>query len=263
MRTNRNIWIWVTIPLILAIMLVACGGEEPTATPVPEEPTPKPEVQEEPTAEPEEAEPVGDAPAVSQPIYRWGEVADRLWVLVGYGDAANPTVIEEGTVITAVFSSVEATVSGSGGCNNYFAAYESTDDGGLTISGPIGGTMMFCEGSMDLETAYFAALETVSGWSLTEEGRLELVYDTGEPFEQKLVYAPGETPLVGTTWQLVSFGDPDDPQEVLEGTSVTAVFSPETDNTGTVGGNATCNGYTAPATPSPATRSASVPSPAP
>jgi heat shock protein HslJ len=185
----------------------------------------------------------GIAPEVSQPIYRWGEVADRLWVLVGYDDAGNPTVVEEGTVITAVFSSSEPTVGGSGGCNNYFTGYESTDDGDLTISGPIGGTMMFCEGFMDQEAAYFAALETVSGWALTEEGRLELTYDTGQPYEEKLIYAPGQTPLTGTTWRLVSYGDPDDLQDVLEGTSITAEFVPETDNSGTVGGNATCNGY--------------------
>ena len=72
--------------------------EEPTA--VPEEPTPVPEE----TAA-EEAEPAADAPVISQPIYRWGEVADKLWVLVGYGDASNPTVVQEGTVITAAFSS--------------------------------------------------------------------------------------------------------------------------------------------------------------
>ncbi len=236
----RNNWKWAAFLLVLAILLSACNREEPTATPVPEEPTMEPEVQEEPTAAPTAEE---EVPEISQPIYRWGEVADRLWVLVGYGDALNPTIVEEGTVITAVFSSVEPTVSGSGGCNNYFTGYESTDDGGLIISGPIGSTMMACEDTMDAETAYFAALETVNGWSLTEEGRLELAYDSGEPFEEKLVYAPGETPLVGTTWQLVSFGDPEDPQEVLEGTSITAVFSPETDTTGTVGGNATCNGY--------------------
>lgn len=28
----------------------------------------------------------GAAPEISQPIYLWGEVADRLWVLVGHGD---------------------------------------------------------------------------------------------------------------------------------------------------------------------------------
>ena len=67
-----------------------------------------------------------------------------------------------------------------------------------------------------------AALETVSGWSLTEEGRLELTYDSGQPYEEKLIYAPGQTPLTGPTWRLVSYGDPDDPTDVLEGTSITA-----------------------------------------
>ncbi|MGD8585633.1 MAG: META domain-containing protein, partial [Chloroflexota bacterium] len=188
-------------------------------------------------AEPEEI------PAISQPIYRWGEVADRVWVLVGYGDALNPTVVEEGTVVTAVFSSQELRVSGSGGCNNYFADYEFSDDGMLTISGPIGATMMFCEEGNEQEAAYFAALETVSAWNLTEEGRLELSYGSGEPFAEKLVYAPGETPLAGTTWNLVSYGDPDGLQTVLPGTSITLVLSAETDDSGNAGGNATCNGY--------------------
>jgi heat shock protein HslJ len=227
--------------LILAFLLIACSREEPTPTPVPEEPAP--EVAVEPTAAPEEAQPVDEIAEISQPIYRWGEVADRLWVLVGYGDAANPTVVEEGTKITATFSSVEPTVSGSGGCNNYFASYESTDDGSVTISGPIGATMMACESGMETEAAYLAALETVATWGLTEEGRLELTYDTGQPYEEKLVFALGEVPLTGTTWRLVSWGDPDEPTAVEEGTSVTAVFNPETDTTGTVGGNATCNNY--------------------
>jgi heat shock protein HslJ len=184
-----------------------------------------------------------DVPEISQPIYRWGQVADGVWVLVGYGDALNPTVVEEGTVITAVFSSVEPTVNGSGGCNNYFAGYASTDDGGLTIEGPIGSTRMICESGSDQETAYFGALETVTNWAINEAGRLELTYSTGQPFEEKLVFAPGETPLVGTTWRLVSYGDPDDPTGVEKGTAITAVFSPETDTTGTVSGNATCNSY--------------------
>jgi heat shock protein HslJ len=238
---KRNYLIMLLIPVLLMALLVACGGEDPTATPPPEEPTPVPE---EPTAVPEVTEPAGEAPAISQPIYRWGEVADRLWVLVTYDDALNPIVVEEGIVITAVFSSVDGQVSGSGGCNNYFTGYESTDEGDLTISGPIGSTMMACEQGSEEEAAYFAALETVSGWALTEEGRLELTYNTNQAYEQKLVYAPGETPLTGPTWQLVSYGDPDDLQGLEEGTSITAEFVPETDTTGTVGGNATCNSYT-------------------
>jgi heat shock protein HslJ len=97
---------------------------------------------------------------------------------------------------------------------------------------------------MEQETAYLAGLEAVTAWVLTEEGRLELTYDSGQPYEEKLVYTAGQAPLAGTTWRLVSFGDPDDPQEVEEGTAVTVAFSPETDTTGTLGGNATCNSYT-------------------
>ncbi|MFN2270399.1 MAG: META domain-containing protein [Anaerolineae bacterium] len=186
----------------------------------------------------------GEVPVISQPIYRWGEVADRLWVLVGYGDAANPTVVQEGTKITAVFSSVEPTVTGSGGCNNYFASYSSTDEGGLTIEGPIGSTMMACETGMEQEASYFAALEMVTNWAISEAGRLELTYNTGQTYEEKLVYAPGEVPLVGTIWRLVSYGDPDELTDIEQGTSITAEFSPETDTTGTVSGNATCNSYT-------------------
>ena len=227
--------------LLLLLILAACSKEEPTPTPLP--PTAEP-VAVEPTAVPETTEPAAEAPEISQPIYRWGEAVDRLWVLVGYGDAANPTVVEEGAKITAIFSSVEPTVSGSGGCNNYFANYTSTDDGSLTIAGPIGSTMMACETGGEQEAAYFSALESVTNWAINEEGRLELTYDSGQPYEEKLVFVPGEVPLTGVTWRLVSYGSPDDLLDVAEGTTVTAVFTPETDASGTVAGNATCNQYT-------------------
>jgi len=229
--------------LALLLVLAACSNEEPTAVP---EPTPEP-VQEQPAAAPAETtettEEVAEMPEISQPIYNWGEAADRLWVLVGYGDALNQTVVEEGVVITAVFSSVDGTVSGSGGCNNYFTNYETTDDGSITVNGPIGSTMMACETGSEAEAAYLAALETVSTWMINEEGHLVLGYDSGAGFEEQLTYVPGETPLTGTIWNLVSYGDTEALTEVVTGTSVTAVFQPETDTTGTVGGNATCNSY--------------------
>lgn len=212
--------------MMALLILVACGSQ---TTPTPES---IPVV------------PVDNEAEISQPIYRWGEVTDRVWVLVAYGDALNPTVVEEGPVVSAVFSSVEPVVSGSGGCNNYSTGYTSDDSGNLTIDGPIAATMMACETGADQEIAYFSALETVTNYSLTEEGRLELAYSSGQPYDEKLVFAPGETALIGTTWRLVSYGDPDDLTAVEEGTSVTAEFLPETDTTGTVGGNATCNSYT-------------------
>ncbi len=245
MFRKRLNWKILIAFLALALVLAACSQEEdPTATPAAPEPTVAPEVEPEATAASGETEPAGDVPEISQPIYLWGEVADRVWVLVGFGDAANPTVVEEGIFITASFSSSEGQVGGTAGCNNYFTAYESTDDGGLTISGPIGVTMMACEDGMEEEATYLGALETVTGWTLTEEGRLELAYDSGQPYDEKLVYSEGETPLTGPIWQLVSFGDPDSLQSLLSGTTITAEFAPETDATGTVGGNASCNNYT-------------------
>ena len=214
--TNRLTFRWLIFVLPAMLLLAACA--QPSA--------PEPDIE------------------ISQPIYRFGEVADQVWVLVGYGDALNPTVVEEGTVITANFSSTDGQVTGSGGCNSYFAAYTSDDEGDLTISGPIGSTMMVCETGADQEVAYLTALETVTGWALNNEGQLELTYGSGRPYEEKLFYIPGETPLTGATWQLVSWGDPENLTDVLEETTVTADFAPETDTNGTVGGNATCNSYT-------------------
>ena len=245
---KQVLWKWFVAVAAILLLLVACSEQEPAVQEV-EEPTQTPEVGEPVTlpevVEPTEEQPVeGEMPVISQPIYRWGEVADRLWVLVGYGDALNPTVVEEGLVISAVFSSTEGQVSGSGGCNNYFASYTSTDEGALTINGPIGSTAMACLEGMEAEGAYFAALETVNAWALNENGNLELTYASGAPYEEKLIFVPGETPLTGTVWQLVNFGDPEAPTDLEEGTAITAVFSPETDTTGTLGGNATCNNYT-------------------
>ncbi|MCA9990251.1 MAG: META domain-containing protein [Pseudomonadales bacterium] len=229
----------LVLALALALIMVACTSEEPTPTPVPTEAP----VVEPTTAQAEVTEPA-DTAEVSQPTSSWSEVADARWVLVGYGDALNPTVVEEGLVITALFSSSDATVSGSGGCNNYFGGYTADDNGSLTIDGPIGSTMMACESGMETEAAYLAALQTVSAWTLTAEGRLALTYSSGQSFEEQLVFAPGETPLAGTTWRLVSFGDPDNLTPLVAGTSITALFTPDSDTSGTISGNATCNNYT-------------------
>ncbi len=253
---KQHNWKWLISILVVVMFLVACSDQEPADTGA-VEPAPETAVEEtvpeapeavEPAEQVEEAAeaayPAEEMPEISQPIYRWGEAADRLWVLVGYGDAANPTVVEEGVVITATFSSTEAQMNGEGGCNNYFAGYESTDEGGLSISPNAGMTMMACEQAlMDAESAYMAALASVSAWAINENGNLELTYSSGQPYEEKLIYVPGETPLTGPTWQLVSYGDPENLTELEENTSVTAVFLPETDTTGTVSGNSTCNNY--------------------
>jgi heat shock protein HslJ len=265
LKMHRSLKLVVLI-LIVLLLAAACSNQQPAteeaveseqASAVQEpaseeagEPYPAAPAQlVEPSGEAETAYPAEtevsakEAPEISQPIYRWGEVADRLWVLVGYGDALNPTVIEEGLVITATFSSTDGRLSGEGGCNSYSTSYQSTDEGELEIDGPIAATMMACMEGMEAEQTYFAALETVRAWHLNEKGNLELTYSSGQPYEEQLVFAPGETPLTGTTWQLVNYGNPDDQTSLEEGTTITAVFLPDTDTTGTISGNATCNNY--------------------
>ncbi len=61
------------------------------------------------------------------------------WVLASYGDPDNLTMVLEDTEITAVFNSTEGRISGSAGCNNYFAGYEINQNE-LMIIFPVGST---------------------------------------------------------------------------------------------------------------------------
>lgn len=54
---------------------------------------------------------------------------------------------------------------GSGGCNRFSGSY--TLEGGNLGIGPLVSTKMYCEGVMDQEAAYFAALEATRGWRVS------------------------------------------------------------------------------------------------
>jgi heat shock protein HslJ len=213
--------------LIVVILLAACGGGEPAP------PTQPPAVTEQIV----EDTPT-DVPPTPVPAVDLEQVYAELWLLVGFGDAASPTVVEGDTVITLAFSA-DGTVSGSSGCNNNSSTFELELDGTLTITSPFAVTMMNCPRGMDQESAYLAALQTAHSLAITEEGRLEVTFDSGQPFEEKLVYVPGETPLVGTQWVLLAFGDPGSPTTGEGGTTVTAIFSVD----GNVSGSGGCNTY--------------------
>jgi heat shock protein HslJ/chitodextrinase len=223
---------WIGILLTFVILLSACRPAPTTPEP-PAPPTepPAPTVAE-PVAveETEEVAPANDLAA---------QLMDKSWLLVAYGDPANLTVVEEGTVVTALFSS-DGNLSGSGGCNNYSTTYQLSGDQ-LTVASPMAVTMMFCEKGMDQEAAVLAGLERATRIAFTPEGRLEVFFDVGSGVEQKLVYAPGETPLVDTVWVLLSMGAPDSPTNVETGTIVTAIFAED----GVLSGTAGCNNYSA------------------
>ena len=216
--------------VIIAVIASACGGAppEPTTEPAPAETEQVAEVAPTevlPTTEPEL-------------VVDMDQIVDQVWLLLGYGDAANPTVIARDTIITIVFSA-DGQVSGSAGCNNFSSTYTVDPDGTLTITTPFAVTMMFCSSGMDQEAAYLGALEAAQSLGLNAEGRLELTYDSGQPYDEQLVYAPGETPLVGPQWLLVGYGDPDEPTTVEPGIIITTIFSED----GNISGSGGCNYY--------------------
>jgi len=217
----------LSIFILLVVLLTACGSSD----------TP----QELPATTAPLAEAEAEIPEISQPIARWNSVSERgNWALVSYGDALNPTVVEPDTYVTINFSPSDDQVSGSGGCNNYFTTYTADDDFNLTINSPLGSTMMACEVGMEQETMFLGALETVTGYNITEDGHLLLTYDSGVVYDEQLEFIP-ETPLMDTIWVLAAYGDPNDLTFSEPGVMTTAIFSAD----GNLSGNTGCNNYAA------------------
>ena len=147
-----------TLIVIFTILLSACGQ---AATPAPE-PTQSPPVTDEVVARP-----VSD-------VDLSGQLVGPLWMLLGYGDAGNPTVVEPGTIVTVQFAEDDS-LNGFGGCNSFFGPYELTGDE-IKI-GPLGSTMMACEKGMNQEMIVTTALQQAYKIAFTPQGRLEVFYD--------------------------------------------------------------------------------------
>lgn len=214
----------LTLLAILALVLTACLSQE----------TPEPIPTLEPTPQPETVEPVVlETPSVDYSA----QLVGPLWLLLGYGDALNPTVVEPGTTVTAQFAE-DGELNGFGGCNNFFGTYELA---GEEISvGPLGSTMMACENGLDQETTVLAALQQAYKVAFSPQGRLEVFYDSASSFEKKLVFTASQKSLVDTLWVLEAFGQPDDLATPETGTKITARFSED----GLLSGAAGCNFYT-------------------
>ncbi len=237
---NRNLsnkpvpFLWISLILVFTFLLSACQpAPAPTEPPIPPTPPPAATATTKPEP-PSTAEPVIVSTAE---VDLSAQLVGPLWLLLGYGDAGNPIVVEPGTTVTAQFAE-DGSLNGSAGCNSFFGSYELK--GEEIKIGPLGSTMMACEKGMNQEAIVLEALQSAYKIAFTSQGRLEIFYNSGSVFEKKLVYTPSQKSLVDTLWVLEAFGKPDNPSAPETGTLITAQFSEE----GILSGAAGCNFYT-------------------
>ena len=109
------------------------------------------------------------------------------WILTELG---REQPLPEDVEISLLFQ--DDRVSGSSGCNNYFAGVLAPNPGELAFNG-MGATRMACpEPMMDLERRYLSALAGTSGYRF-HAGRLVLTCDTDEG-PQALIFTPTNSP---------------------------------------------------------------------
>ena len=98
------------------------------------------------------------------------------WTLTFYGDMSAPQVVLLDSEVTADFA--EGRISGTGGCNNYFAEYQT--EGDQITTGNVGSTKMLCpDNVMQLEQEYIIAVDTVERYEIDGD-ELHLYYASGK-----------------------------------------------------------------------------------
>jgi putative lipoprotein len=91
---------------------------------------------------------------------------NATWILMSYGEPANLQAVLEDTEITAAFDSENGQVTGSAGCNSYFGGYELKGNE-LSLTGPIGSTMMSCGEEIDQqEIEYLQILQDAESYEI-------------------------------------------------------------------------------------------------
>lgn len=183
---------------------------------------------------------LGEPPDGAPPNLQPERLQLGTWHLDRYDDGSGTLVpVLEGTTITATFGDDEQ-LSGTAGCNNYFAAYRV--EGDSIAIGPSGSTVMYCpepEGVMDQESAYLGLLESAKRYQIAT-GELTLLDSEGNSilvFSRELPAMPG---LTGREWRLVSYNDGTGRLiPVLAGTEITATVSGDNQ----ISGSAGCNRY--------------------
>ncbi len=231
--------------LVMAMVISSCAGDEaPTADPGDEPSSDEASYPAEAPAEPAEESPPPEYPApaeepapaepgTAEAGMSGAELTGSIWTLT----ALNGQALLPATSVTAEFNNEEGTVSGSSGCNNYTAAFES-DGSNITINmSPAAMTLMACaEPIMAQESAYLEALGAATTYAISED-QLSL-YDTGG--NAVATFSAVSQGLAGTSWEVIAYNNgKGGVVSVIIGSEITAEFG----ETGELTGSGGCNNY--------------------
>ncbi len=101
----------------------------------------------------------------------------KTWVLVGFDNPMKPTPALADPPATLVVDATAGKISGSGGCNNYFADFTEESPRKLSV-GPIGATGKMCaEDVMAQEQKFLSALQSLRGFQFWNG---QLLLNTGD-----------------------------------------------------------------------------------
>jgi heat shock protein HslJ len=92
-------------------------------------------------------------------------------------DGTEVPVPADQQLVTIAFTP-DGKVDGNGGCNSFGSDYQLGENGGLKF-GQIVSTMMACDNTMQLETAYYQALAKVESFQVSQ-GKLTLTSKDGK-----------------------------------------------------------------------------------
>ena len=123
-------------------------------------------------------------PPLVDPQISLNQVLNQEWILELITENGQRKEPVAGIEVTLRFSAEKLT--GSAGCNRYFASYQTGDDSQLSIT-DIASTEMWClqpEGIMEQETKFLQWLDKVNSYRIND-GQLTLY---GNDREQKLVF---------------------------------------------------------------------------
>ena len=103
----------------------------------------------------------------------------RQWMLISFKDFSRDLMIKNrANLDLSATKSPQNQFSANMGCNGMFFTVEFKNNGTVKFS-EVGSTMMYCEGNMDLETAFAKSLPTMTKYQI-DGHHLTLTNDKGE-----------------------------------------------------------------------------------